>query len=658
MTSSRKPLPCGTWPSDITAHDAAAVIEGSWGGLMFEPRSDGEHLYFLSSRTDEGGRNAIYRWVPGEEAEMILPLPWNARSRVHEYGGAAYVAHQGTVYFSNDEDARIYRLIPGGSPEPITAQGPWRFADFTIDSKRNRLVGIREDHTGVGEDVAEERNELVAVDLNDGSMVVLFGEADFVSAPRISPSGDEIAWLAWDHPNLPWDDVALYRAHIGEAGDLFDIRTEASMEPQARMQPLFSPDGELFYLSDADNWWNLYRWPADRASGQQVTHLEAEIGFPQWYLGRRDYDFLNKDESVVVYTSGGSWHAASVSLASGQVIQKSHPWAMIGGMARHKSDFYLQAGDERGNSGFFTYDSGSLTFSMSLKAPTSIPTISVAQAFEVPVPVGQSGADTELTHAFYYPPTHDEFRPLADERPPVIVTFHGGPTAQSFSNFAIKRQFWTSRGFAILDVNYRGSTGYGREYRQKLYGKWGEVDVEDAVAVLRYAAEKGLVDIERSAIMGGSAGGFTTLAALAFHDAFAAGTNLFGVSQLVTFVRDTHKFESRYMEHLIGKWPQDQEVYEARSPALSADQIKVPLLTLQGADDKVVPPSQSHVVVEALRKQGVPTAYIEFEGEQHGFRKKENLARALEAELSFYGQIFGFEPAGDITPIEIENLKN
>jgi len=650
---TKEPRACGSWVSKITAEDVADAVEAFAGGLMFEAQTDGQFLYFLSLRAGEGGRNAIFRWCPGSQPECILPQPFNARTRVHEYGGAAYIAWDGVIWFSEDTDGRIYRLIPGNLPEPLTLEGPYRYADFAVDARRGCLICVREDHSDHGQ--REERNELVSIDLEAGTTTVLSSAADFVSSPRISPSGDEIAWLAWNHPNLPWDDVALHRARIDADGLLVTVRSEASSADQARAQPLWSPRGELYYLSDSNNWWNLYHWPSDSTNGRKLTHLEGEIGVPAWLMGYRHFEFMDENRALIAYTQDGVWRVAEVALKTGELIESSQPWALVSSVTRVGDQTFVQAADQAGHGGFYRWRNSRLEHVMTIGRPRDIDTVSIAEHFVVPLQLSASARVGEVTHAFYYPPANEAHCPLPGEKPPVIVSFHGGPTAQNFSNFSLKRQFWTQRGFALLDVNYRGSTGYGREYRQRLYGNWGLVDVEDAVAVLRYAAEKKLVDPKRAAIMGASAGGFTTLAALAFSDVFSAGVNNFGISDLTTFICDTHKFESHYTQHLVGQWPEDRQVYIDRSPVSAAEKINAPLLTLQGAEDKVVPPSQSHVIMQAVRAKGLPCAYIEFDGEQHGFRKKRTVIRAIEAELFFYARIFGFEPADCIEPIQIEN---
>ncbi len=651
--TTKQPLACGTWVSAITAEDVAAAVEAFAGGLMFEAQTDGQCLYFLSLRADEGGRNAIFRWRPGTLPESILPAPFNARTRVHEYGGAAYIAYEGVIWFSEDTDGRIYRLQPGQLPEPLTPAGPFRYADFTVDACRGQLICVREDHSNQGEE--EERNELVSVNYKTGTTTVLSSAANFVSSPRISPSGDEIAWLSWDHPNLPWDNVALNRASIDSDGVLAKVCHEASSAEQARAQPLWSPRGKLYYLSDADNWWNLYHWPSDSINGRQLSQLEGEIGVPAWLLGYRHFELIDENRALVAYTQEGHWRVAEVLLKTGEFIKCSQSWALVSSVTRVGDQIYVLASDQSGQGGFYLWHHEELEHVMTIGQPRDIGSVSIAEHLVVPLHPSASAQAGEVTHAFYYPPTNESHCPLQEERPPVIVSFHGGPTSQNFSNFSLKRQFWTQRGFALLDVNYRGSTGYGREYRQRLYGNWGLVDVEDAVAVLRYIVEEKLVDPDRAIIMGASAGGFTTLAALAFSDTFCAGTNLYGISDLTTFVCDTHKFESHYTQHLVGLWPEHRQIYINRSPVSAAKQINAPLLTLQGAEDKVVPPSQSHVIMQAVRNRGLPCAYIEFDGEQHGFRQKRTIILAIEAELSFYAQIFGFEPPGLNEHIEIEN---
>ena len=653
-TITQKPLACGSWVSAITAEDVAAAVEVFVGGLMFEAQTDGNFLYFLSLRADEGGRNALFRWCPGTEPECILPTPFNARTRVHEYGGAAYIAHKGVIWFSEDTDGRIYRLEPGLLPEPLIREGPFRYADFAVDARRGRLICVREDHSDHGG--REERNELVSIDLETGTTTVLSSAADFVSSPRISPNGCEIAWLSWNHPNLPWDDVALQRATIDADGLFVRVRSEASSADQARTQPLWSPGGELYYLSDVDNWWNLYHWPTDSAGGRQITHLEGEIGVPAWLLGYRHFEFIDENRALVTYTQDGYWRAVEVALNTGELINLSHPWALMSSVTRMGNQLYVQAADQAGQGGFYLWRDAGLEHVMTIGQPRDIGHVSTAEHLVVPLQASASAKAGEVTHAFYYPPTNESHCPLPDEKPPVIVNFHGGPTAQNFSNFSLRRQFWTQRGFALLDVNYRGSTGYGREYRQRLYGNWGLVDVEDAVAVLLYAVEEKLVDPNRAVIMGASAGGFATLAVLAFSDVFSAGVNLYGISDLTTFVCDTHKFESHYTQHLVGQWPEDRQLYIDRSPVSAADEINAPLLTLQGAEDKVVPPAQSRVIMQTVREKGLPCAYIEFDGEQHGFRRKQSIIQATEAELSFYAQIFGFELATYAEHLEVENM--
>ena len=643
---------CGTWLSDITAEQVAAIGEGASTARMFELQVDRDNLFYLSSRPDEAGRNTIFRYLPGKDPEMVLPEPWNARTRVHEYGGASYVVNNGNIWFSQDSDSRVYYLQPGKRPEALTPIGPYRFADFILDSYRNRLICVRENHGSVG----EAHNEIVSIDVGNGEMTALFAAADFVAAPSLSPDGTELVWLSWNHPNMPWDDVDLCRAKLKKDGTLDQIYKEESQSMQARMQPQWCANGNLYYLSDRDGWWNLYLWLSGEEEGRQITFYKAEIGEPSWHLGNRHYEILDDNTALVSYSLDGVWYAAQICLESGKELVVSEGWGKITTVRKIKEQCYLLAADTIGSSGIYIWNNGYLKPTLTLEKKIPVDEVSIAQRLCVPLPITEVTSSNEFTHAFYYPPLNKNYEALPDERPPVIVNFHGGPTWQSSSNFSLKRQFWTSRGYALIDVNYRGSSGYGRSYRQRLYEQWGVVDVEDAAAVLKFAEQEGLVDVERAVITGASAGGFTVLSCLTCSNAFAAGVNIYGVSDLKTMVLDTHKFESRYIKKLasISTYKDGEAIY--RSPINSSKSINVPLLTLQGAEDKVVPPSQSRDIINAVNNRGLPYAYIEFKDEQHGFRKTETIKRALEAELSFYLQIFGLKHPDDIEPIIIENL--
>lgn len=650
---------CGSWASSISAQMCAQRPEVSHGGPIFELQPGDGVLYHLSLRPAEGGRATVMRLPLQGESEELLAPPWNARSGVNEYGGAAYVADGEQIWFSHYSDARVYRLDPGEEPIALTAAGPYRYADFVMDRARNRLICVREDFSSVPEHRQEEATELVAIDLDSGDQRVLFSGPDFVAAPRLSPDGTELAWISWWHPNMPWDDACLHRAEFDEDGGLVHQRAEASPAAQARMQPRWNPPGELWYLSDADEWWNLYRWPVDQAAGERVTSLKADIGGPGWWLGARHWDFVTENQAVVVFTQDGLWRAASVDLLTGALADETEAMAMLTSVTVANDRVFVTGADQNGNGGLYAFREGELSLAHRPGARETVPEeVSKPEALIVPLPQTAHTAPGEVCYAWYYPPTNARFEPLPGELPPVIVQFHGGPTAASHSTYSMSKQFWTSRGIAVLDVNYRGSSGRGRAYRQRLYGHYGVTDVEDAVVTLNHAAELGLVDASRAVIMGASSGGYTTLAALAFHDAFAAGVNIFGVSDLSVFLEHSHKFESRFLHTLLGDSDDLAELARQRSPISGLDKIRAPLLTLQGSVDRIVPPEQSHIIMRALRDKGVPCAYLEFEGEGHGFLREESTIRMLDAIQSFLGQIFGYQPADDIPVVAVENLSH
>jgi dipeptidyl aminopeptidase/acylaminoacyl peptidase len=454
---------------------------------------------------------------------------------------------------------------------------------------------------------------------------------------------------------MPWDDVELYRAKLNTAGTFTPVYKEPSQGEQARMQPQWDASGALYYLSDRDGWWNLYSWPKAGEEGQKVTCYKAEIGEPAWHLGSHHYELMDDDTAVVVYTIEGIWRVAQVCLASGKEIAASGDWSKITTLRKFNEDCYLIAADAKGSSGIYRWESGSLLPVNPQHIESSVKDISIAQRLSIPLPETAVTGPNEAVHAFYYAPLNSRYKALNNELPPSIIDFHGGPTWQAVSSFSLKRQFWTSRGFAVIDVNYRGSAGFGRDYRQRLYGQWGITDGEDAAAVVSFAKHKGLIDGNRVAIVGASAGGFTVLSCLANSDIFSAGVNTYGVSDLDAMVTDTHKFESRYIGKLASSGVSDEGIEASRSPINTSGSINVPLLTLQGNEDKVVPPSQSREIVDAVKARGLPCAYIEFPGEQHGFRQNNTVKRAIEAELSFYLQIYGLLHPKDIDPVKIEN---
>ncbi|HVL86262.1 MAG TPA: S9 family peptidase [Pseudonocardia sp.] len=653
---SRTERPCGSWPTPFTSEVVVAAA-----GRPTDVRVDGGDLHWSESRPGEGGRIQIVR--AGRPGPVdVLPDGRNARTAVHEYGGAAWWVRDGVVWFTDWEDQRLYRLAAGGepvpwTPEPAVARGA-RYADGDLSPDGTALVCVRERHTEGG-GAADVRNEIVRLDATAPSPPeVLVSGPDFVAAPRWSPDGAALAWVQWDHPAMPWDDTVLV---------VRDLRTEeetlvAGGPGESVLEPRWHPDGSLWFLSDRSGFWNLYRWPPG-ADIEPVVRIDAEIGVPAWTFGSARYAFLDGGRAVFARWRDG-YDGLAVRAADGTVTDLDLPFSAVGALRGAGPDaVVLVAGTPVGEPGVYRVELpvGSEPRVEALRPPRDL---GVDPGYlSVPEPVRFPSTDaagtTRTGYALFYPPANPDFGPRPGELPPLLVVIHGGPTSTAVPVLSVAVQYWTSRGFAVVDVNYGGSTGYGRAYRELLRGAWGVVDVADCLAAARYLAETGRVDGNRMCIRGGSAGGYTTLAALAREDTpFAAGANHFGVADLAALAADTHKFESRYLDGLVGPWPQAREVYAQRSPITHVDRFTRPLIVLQGAEDAVVPPAQSELIVDALRAKGVPVAYLLFDGEQHGFRRAENIRRALDAELSFYAQVLGFElpPAEGIEPVVVENL--
>jgi dipeptidyl aminopeptidase/acylaminoacyl peptidase len=524
----------------------------------------------------------------------------------------------------------------------------WRYADCEIDTARRRLICVREDHTESG---AEPVNTLVSVPLEGGRPEIVARGHDFFSSPRLRPDGKQLVWLSWDHPNMPWDGTDLWLADVGDDGSIGQPRKVAGGRRESIFQPEWSPDGVLHFVSDRTGWWNIYR--AGEGPAVNLAEMSAEFGFPQWIFGMSTYSFASPDRIICAYGERGLRHLASLDIASGRVEVLEPPYADIEGLRATGKHAVYAAGTHEEPMAIILrdLDSGAKTVlrrSHDLALDPGF--FSRAEAIEFPTEGGKTA------HAFYYAPVNPGFEAPPGEKPPLVVMSHGGPTAETMSVLSLRIQFWTTRGFAVVDVNYGGSTGHGREYRERLNGRWGLLDVDDCVNAAKYLAGRGSVDPERLVIRGGSAGGYTTLCALTFRDDFKAGASFFGISDLEAMVRDTHKFESRYLDTMVGPYPDAKRVYEERSPIHFVDKLSCPVIFLQGLEDRVVPPNQAEMMVEALRVKGIPVAYVPFPGEQHGFRRAENIKRSFEAELYFYCRIFGIEPADDLEPVEILNL--
>ncbi len=646
--AERTVAPYGSWASPLTPE---RLTEGTV--RLADLWASDEDVWWLESRPAEAGRQVVVRRSPEGTTEDVVPEGFSARTLVHEYGGASYtVMPPHLLVFSNFEDQRLWAVEPGGgAPRPMTPEPPepaaWRYADARAVPGTDWLVAVRERHNGPR--ALDVVNDVVAVPLGGGEPTEVITGRDFFAAPRPSPDRSRLAWLTWDHPNMPWDGTELWVADLrtdrGGAPVVTGARKVAGGLDESVSQPRWSPDGRLHWVSDRNGWWNLYAEP-----DQMLAPRAAEFSGPDWVFGQSTYVFLEDGRLVASWAEGGFDHVGVVEADGGGLRGLSVPFTHIA--ALHPLGDRLVA------------------IAASIVDPPAVVTIGLDGTSEVmhrsrgsdldpawisrPEPITFPTSDQAVAHALWYPPTNPEFTGPPGEKPPLIVMSHGGPTSATSSALNLGIQFWTTRGLGVVDVNYRGSTGYGRDYRRALEGRWGVVDVNDCVAAAHYLVERGDADGSRLIIRGGSAGGFTTLAALTFRDAFAAGASLYGVADLGALAADTHKFESRYLDRLVGPWPEAADRYRERSPLYSADRLSCPVILLQGAEDKVVPPAQAEVMVDALRTKGLPYAYVVFPGEQHGFRRADNIRRAAEAELSFYAQVLGFKLAGDIEPVVLE----
>ncbi len=636
--------PYGSWKSPITADLVAS------GALRLEQIAlDGEDIYWIETRPTEGGRNAIVKYTPDGQTMEVIPPPFNARTRVHEYGGGSFAVREGILYFSNFADQRVYRQTPGSTPQPLTPDTNLYYADGVIDPYRKRMICVREDHTVTG---AEPITTLVSLDLEKGGPgEVLISGNDFYASPRLSPDGSRLAWLTWNHPNMPWDGTELWVGKVREDGSLSQTRRVAGGIEESIFQPEWSPDGLLYFVSDRTGWWNLYRWRNENI--EPLYEKEAEFGRPQWVFGLSTYAFESSHRIICTYTQQGIWYLATLDLETRRLNPLEIPYTEIVNLRAVPGKAIFIAGSPTEPASIVQLEVATKQIQV-LRRSSNIEIdpdyLSIPQPIEFPTEQGQTA------HAFFYAPKNRDFKAPADERPPLLVKSHGGPTAATSTTLNLGIQYWTSRGIAVLDVNYGGSTGYGRAYRQRLQGRWGIVDVEDCVNGARYLIERGEIDGNRLAIDGGSAGGYTTLCALTFRNLFKAGASYYGVSDLEALAKDTHKFEAHYLDGLIGPYPEQRDLYRERSPIHFIDRLSCPVIFFQGLEDKVVPPDQAEKMFEAVRAKGLPVAYLPFQGEQHGFRRAENIKRALEAELYFYSRIFGFALADPIEPVLIENL--
>lgn len=701
--STAKDSPFGAWESPISSQ---SITAGSVriGNLHVSPNGNGgDALYWLEGRPQEAGRNVLCRYDPASSSETkserdavdVTPKTTNVRSRVHEYGGAA-MTFAATTKDENKEDALFYtdfatqqqfKIGLGGdaennddeSPQPITVddKGQYRYADGIYDQKRGLVICVREDHGPDGKaDPKDVVNEIVALD-DDGNAKVLVTGYDFVAAPRLSNDGKTLACIVWDHPNMPWDATKLVKVSLPDVDEKILSSSSVVGEPTvvaghdedtSVMQPLFHPlTGKLFYISDESGYYNIYM-EDDEEKQHRVLPMDVDFGgsSPGWMLGQMGYSVLKDGRMMAVISRDGAsvlvvadvvdWSPGSavetVEYTSKDGLPMQFGSVQGGTSTDTMDDLYFMGGDPSTPSSVYHWNLNTkgpakiLACSSTLKFGDSV--ISVPRQIEFPTTLGTA-------FGYYYPPKNGDFKCTTESAPPLLVKAHGGPTGATGTSFNAGIQYWTSRGFAVFDVNYGGSTGYGRDYRRRLRGSWGIVDIDDVCNGAQFLVKEGLADEDRLCIDGGSAGGYTTLGALAFKDVFKAGCSLYGVGDLTALARDTHKFESRYLDGLVGRYPEDEKIYKERSPIESVDTLSCPILLLQGDEDKIVPPNQAEMMHEALKKKGIPTCLKIYKGEQHGFRKSENIEDSLDSELSFYGKVFGIDIPGAIE-LQIDNM--
>jgi dipeptidyl aminopeptidase/acylaminoacyl peptidase len=640
--------PYGSWSSPI---DPELVARG--GRRLSAPAlaADGA-VWWAEGRPDEGGRVALVRRPEGGEPETVTSSDFNVRTRVHEYGGGAWaLAAEDLVVFVNFADQRLYRQRLGEGPVAITPEpesaGGLRYADMRVGPDGATVFCVREVH---GEGEAENQVVSLPLDGSEEPTVVASGR-DFYSFPRPNRDGASLAFTCWDHPNMPWDGTELWLAPLADPAG---AQLVAGGPAESVFQPEWDAAGRLHFVSDRDGWWNLYR--VENGAVEQLTAERADLAHPQWLFGGSTYAFLADGTVVCIRTEQGAERLFALAPDAWEPRDLGLPHTSFGypSLSTRGSRFAFAAATPTAETAVTVHD---LTSGVTEVVRTASDVEIEAAYLSEPRPIEFPSGDGETAFAFYYPPANADFEAPPTERPPLIVQSHGGPT--SHATPALDREFayWTSRGFGVVDVNYRGSSGHGRAYRDRLRGSWGVVDTEDCVAAARFLAESDQVDGTRMAIRGGSAGGYATLCALTFHDAFAAGASYYGVADAEALARDTHKFESRYLDNLIGPYPEQADLYRERSPIHYAEQLRAPVILFQGLEDEVVPPNQAETMVAALAANSVPHAYLAFEGEQHGFRRAETEIRCLEAELYFYGRILGFDPAGEPTPVEIEGLR-
>lgn len=654
----------GSWPSPISAELLTSKAVG-----LSEPKITDDEIYWLEYRPEENGRCTVVSYNHGNPM-ILIPVEFSVRSTAHEYGGGAWTIGDGVIYFVNQGDQRIYSVKLGehSSAKPLIKKSLRRYADLQFNKSTNCLIAVVEDHShcvgNKGRDSTSHSEPIASIieieAKHNGAERTLAIGADFYSNPRLSPDDSKLLWLQWSHPNMPWTENELWCADLNECLEV--AKTEGQKRLKANkllgdnesiFQPQWSPSDDIYYVSDRSNWWNLYKYN-EGAEDTCISKTEQECGLPLWQFGMSTWGFLNKSEAVVAYVQRGIWSLYKLNLITGS--KSAFP-------SSYNSFSHLATNAKKGRAVVIAADGSNFDQLCEIEKNSIEPLYSDGQ-FQLPVgsissalPITFETTHFEHAYGFFYPPLNANYTGPAAEKPPLIVICHGGPTGSTSAALNIKIQFWTSRGFAVADINYRGSTGFGRKYRLSLDSNWGVYDVDDACAAAEYCVDQGWVDRDKLIIRGSSAGGYTVLSALCFRETFSAGCSLYGIGDLHTLVTDTHKFESRYIDTLIAP-VSETKIYNERSPIKHIDQFNCPIIFFQGLQDKVVPPEQAERMTEALDKAGFPVSLITYKDEAHGFRKANNVIHSLNAELAFYGSVFKIKTDSRVKNLKIANINS
>ncbi|QYK14519.1 S9 family peptidase [Shewanella rhizosphaerae] len=631
----------GSWHSVLSAKQVYAPSD-SFGVL----RPMGGGLYFTQADAERGGKVGVNKITPKGEVASIIDPEFDVKSRVHEYGGAPVLAIGNSLFAVKSDDQRFYRIAPNQAPVALTPADT-RHADCVSYPKGSRIICVREDHRLAGDPTAS----IVALNLNfENEGETLVSGSDFYAAPRVSPDNRQLAWISWQQPNMPWDNTELWVADLDPKGGIKNPRRLLANLQGAITQPLYSPGGELYVVADFNNWWNLYRITPE-GDAQPVLELAGEFARPDWLLGNHSYAFESEEQLIASVQTEGRTYLLRLHTQLGISESIAAEFAEVKQVVKGPDGVYFIGSKITPEKGIYRIRGRGVEWVYGPRVTPLDPRY-ISRAEPIQFTSDISGLPV---YGYFYGPMNPDYIAPDDQRPPLIVMLHGGPTWRASLSFRRDIQFWTSRGFAVLDVNYRGSSGFGRDYRQSLYGLWGRAEVEDAIEAADYVMDKGWVDADKVAIRGMSAGGFSVLSAMAFYHTFKAGVVYSGISDLEALDRETHRFEQGYLHHLVGELKPNSPLYRQRSPLYHLDDLKAPLLLVQGAKDPIVPARQSEAIYAALKRRGVPVAYLQFDDEGHGVKKPLNRIAALNAELSFYGQVFGFTPADKLSPLAIDN---